>query len=261
MINVAICGVRGKMGDTLYKLCLKTSGINIVGAFERIDHPDVGILLDHILQVNGLFQKRIAEIGADVILDFTEPSASVKHASIAATHGKAIVIGTTNFSENQKIYIKACAESIPIVLAPNFSVGVNILFKVLADVAKITADDYDVEIMEAHHNQKKDAPSGTAIKMGEIIATTLERSFAMSAAYARKGLGERAKDEIGIQSIRGGDIFGEHTIMFCGRGERLEFIHRASSRDNFARGAIRAAKWVVDKPVGLYDMQDVLGLR
>jgi 4-hydroxy-tetrahydrodipicolinate reductase len=174
----------------------------------------------------------------------------------------AIVIGSTGFTADEMDRVKELAQKTRCIVSPNMSVGVNVMFKVLEFVAGILGDDYDVEIMEAHHNLKKDAPSGTAMKMAQIISGKLSRDLEQVGVYARKGLiGERTKTEIGIQTLRAGDIVGEHTVMFGGNGERLEFIHRAHSRDNFARGAIRAAKWIVDKRNGLYDMQDVLGMQ
>ena len=173
-----------------------------------------------------------------------------------------MVIGTTGLTADEIESVKKLAQTTRCVMAPNMSVGVNVMFKVLDYVAGILGDDFDVEIVEAHHNLKKDAPSGTAVKMAQIIADQLKRDLDTYGVYGRKGvIGERTKEEIGIQTVRAGDIVGEHTVIFGGIGERLEFIHRAHSRDNFAKGAIRAAKWIVDQNNGLYDMQDVLGLR
>jgi 4-hydroxy-tetrahydrodipicolinate reductase len=198
----------------------------------------------------------------DVLVEFTHHEATVAHMALAAQMGKPMVIGTTGFTSQEMEAIRGYAGTIPCVLAPNMSVGINVLFKVLRDVAKILGADYEVEIIEAHHNQKKDAPSGTALKMAQIISEALDRDLEKDAVYVRRGvIGARRKNEIGIQTIRGGDIVGEHNVMFVTEGERLEFIHRAHSRDNFARGAVRAAIWVVGKPPGLYDMQDVLGLK
>jgi len=198
----------------------------------------------------------------DVAIDFTSHAASMQHLQTAVQLKKPIVIGSTGFSAEEMEKIRSMAQCVPCVLAPNMSVGVNVLFKVLKTVAEILGDDYDVEIVEAHHHLKKDAPSGTAMKMAQIIAEALGRDLDKVGVYERKGLiGERSRTEIGIQTLRAGDIVGEHTVMFGAVGERLELVHRAHSRDNFARGAIRAAKWVVGQPPGLYDMQDVLGLR
>jgi len=198
----------------------------------------------------------------DVVIDFTSHEVSAGHLEIAAAKGKGIVIGSTGFTAEEMNRARELSPSVRCVLTPNMSVGVNVMFKVLADVAGILGDDYDVEIVEAHHHLKKDAPSGTAIKMAQVIAESLGRDLEKVGVYSRKGMiGERTRSEIGIQTLRAGDIVGEHTVIFGGMGERLEFIHRANSRDNFARGAIRAALWVVGRENGLYDMQDVLGLR
>ena len=172
------------------------------------------------------------------------------------------MIGTTGLTNEERDAVRDLPRTAPVLLAPNMSVGVNVLFKVLADVSRILGDDYDVEIVEAHHNQKKDAPSGTAVRMAQIIAESLRRDLDAVAVYERKGMiGARPPKEIGIQTLRAGDIVGEHNVLFGGMGERLEFIHRAHSRDNFARGALRAAKWIAGRKAGFYDMQDVLGLK
>ena len=176
--------------------------------------------------------------------------------------GRRVVIGTTGFSDGQKAEIAAAAAAIPVVFAPNMSVGVNVCFKLLKDMAKTLGDGFDVEIVELHHNKKKDSPSGTAVRMGEIVADALGRDYSQVANYHREGMcGERTAEEIGMQTVRGGDIVGEHTVYFVGMGERIELTHRAMSRDMFARGAVRAAGWLGGKSAGLYDMQDVLGLK
>jgi 4-hydroxy-tetrahydrodipicolinate reductase len=175
---------------------------------------------------------------------------------------KAIVIGTTGLNSEQMERLKELSKEVRCVYSPNMSVGVNVMFRIVQEVAKTLGPDYDVEILEAHHHLKKDSPSGTAVRLGELIAKATGRDFSKVGVYGRRGMiGERTKEEIGVQVIRAGDIVGEHTVLFGGVGERLEIIHRAHSRDNFARGAVRAALWVVNQPNGLYDMQDVLGLR
>jgi 4-hydroxy-tetrahydrodipicolinate reductase len=187
---------------------------------------------------------------------------SLKNLEVCGLNGKAMVIGSTGFTPENVALARELARSVPVVLAPNMSVGVNILFKLLSDVAKVLGDDYDVEIIEAHHRMKKDSPSGTAIRMGEIVAGALGRDYKQVANYHREGIvGERSRQEIGMQTIRGGDIVGDHTVYFIGMGERIEITHRAHTRDMFSHGAVRAAKWVVKQKPGLYDMQDVLGLR
>jgi 4-hydroxy-tetrahydrodipicolinate reductase len=190
------------------------------------------------------------------------PEASLEHIRTCAELGKAAVIGSTGFSPDQLSKLAKEVQKIPCVLSPNMSIGVNLCFKILAEVAKTIGEDYDMEIVEAHHRMKKDAPSGTAMKMAQVIAQAVNRNLDEVGVYARKGMiGERSKKEIGIQTLRAGDIVGEHTVMFAGKGERIEITHRAHSRDTFAAGAVRAAKWVVGQKPGLYDMQDVLGLK
>ena len=198
----------------------------------------------------------------DVLIDFTHPEVSLDNLTQAIKAGKGVVIGTTGFSATQLETIKKLAQNGRVVLAPNMSVGVNLMFKVVADIARILNTGYDIEIVEAHHRLKKDAPSGTAMKLAQVIADALSRNLDDVAVYERHGMiGQRTDAEIGIQTLRAGDIVGEHTVMFGGIGERLEIIHRAHNRDNFARGAVRAAHWLVTQPQGLYDMQDVLGLK
>jgi len=267
MIKAIVTGAGGRMGGRIVSLIADTEVIELAGAVERKGHPligrDVGeglglgptgILIGDDL--TGCIEK------GDVVIDFTAHEVSASHLEIAADKGRAIVIGSTGFTAEELKRAGELASRVRCVLAPNMSVGVNCLFKVLADVAAILGEEYDVEIVEAHHHMKKDAPSGTALKMAEVIAGSLGRDLDKVGVYSRKGMiGERTKAEIGIQTLRAGDIVGEHTVIFGGMGERLEFIHRAHSRDNFARGAIRAALWLVGRANGIYDMQDVLGLR
>ncbi|HOJ51339.1 MAG TPA: 4-hydroxy-tetrahydrodipicolinate reductase [Syntrophales bacterium] len=267
MINAVVIGVGGRMGSRIAHWIDQTEGIQIAGGVEGFGHPMVGHDVGEIIGRGRLGVKivdRLEEVveKADVIIEFTHHEATISHLIVAAGKGKPMVIGTTGFTAQEMEEIRHYAQRVPLVVAPNMSVGINVLFKVLKDVARILGNDYEVEIVEAHHNQKKDAPSGTALKMAQIIAEVLGRDLERDAIYERKGvIGPRKKNEIGIQTIRGGDIVGEHNVMFVTEGERLEFIHRAHSRDNFARGAVRAALWIVGKPPGLYDMQDVLGLK
>jgi 4-hydroxy-tetrahydrodipicolinate reductase len=201
-------------------------------------------------------------MACDVLIDFTTPKVSLKNLEVCGLFQKAIVIGSTGFTADERALAQELAKDVPVILAPNMSVGVNVCFKVLADIAKILGDDFDVEIVEAHHRMKKDAPSGTAVRMGEVVAGALGRDYRQVANCHREGItGERTREEIGMQTIRGGDIVGDHTVFFIGMGERIELTHRAHTRDMFSRGAVRAAKWVVDQKPGIYDMQDVLGLR
>jgi len=267
MIKAIMTGAGGRMGGRITHLISTSEGIDVVGAAEAKAHPWVGRDLGESL---GLGKSGvIIEDGldkcidkGDVVIDFTHHEVSLRHLELAAAKGKAIVIGSTGFTADEMEKARALAKNARCVLAPNMSVGVNVMFKVLDMVAGILGDDYDVEIVEAHHHLKKDSPSGTAMKMAQIIAARLGRDLDKVGVYERKGMiGERTKAEIGIQTLRAGDIVGEHTVLFGAVGERLEFIHRAHSRDNFAKGAIRAAKWIVGQKNGLYDMQDVLGLK
>ena len=267
MIRAIVTGAGGRMGGRIVSLIAETGGIKLAGAVERKGHPAVGKDVGDAL---GLGRTGIV-IGdslagcidcGDVVIDFTSHEVSLGNLEIVAAKGKTIVIGSTGFTAEEMKRARELSASARCVLSPNMSVGVNVMLKVLADVAGILGDDYDVEIVEAHHHLKKDAPSGTALKMAEVIAESLGRNLDEVGVYSRKGMiGERTKKEIGIQTVRAGDIVGEHTVIFGGMGERLEFIHRAHSRDNFARGAIRAAIWLVGRKNGLYDMQDVLGLK
>jgi 4-hydroxy-tetrahydrodipicolinate reductase len=199
---------------------------------------------------------------ADLLIDFTFPEVTLANAAVCARLGRKMVIGSTGFTPQQGAQLADFAKVVPIVFAPNMSVGVNVCFKILKDIAATLGDSFDVEIVELHHNKKKDSPSGTAVRMGEIVAGALGRDYHEVANYHREGMcGERTREEIGMQTVRGGDIVGEHTVYFIGMGERIELTHRAMSRDMFARGAVRAAGWLAGKPAGLYDMQDVLGLK
>ncbi len=267
MIRVVVTGAGGKMGSRIISLISVMTEISVVGAVEATGHPIIG---RDVGQGLGLGRTGVQVCNklvdcidqADVVIDFTHHEASLNYLKIAGERNRAIVIGSTGFTSEEMKKVKELAENTRCVLAPNMSVGVNVMLKVLEYCAGILNDDYDVEIIEAHHHLKKDAPSGTAMKMAQVIADKLERNLDEVGVYARKGLiGERTKKEIGIQTVRAGDIVGEHTVIFGGIGERLEFTHRAHNRDNFAKGAIRAAQWIVKQKNGLYDMQDVLELR
>ncbi len=243
-------------------------GLELVAGFERPDSPAVGRDLGEVAGIGQLGIKigagaESALAQGEVVIDFTWHEATMKLARLAASHGTAMVIGTTGLSADDLAELRElAAASCPCVQAPNMAVGVNVLFKVARKMAKVLGDGYDIEIVEAHHRLKKDAPSGTALKLGEMVAEGVGRDFAEVGVYARHGIiGERSAREIGIQTIRAGDIVGEHTVYFVGTGERLELTHRAHNRDNFARGAALAAAWVVNKPQGLYTMFDVLGLE
>lgn len=267
MIKVAVCGAAGRMGQRIITSIIEAEGVTFCGALERPGHlqigEDAGLLAGCGKTGVHITDSLNAVVAAcDVLIDFTSPKVSLKNLEMCALHKKAIVIGSTGFTPEERILAAELAKEIPAVLAPNMSVGVNVCFKVLKDIATTLGDDFDVEIVEMHHKLKKDAPSGTAVRMGEVVAEALGRDYNQVANCHREGIiGERTQEEIGMQTIRGGDIIGEHTVYFIGMGERIELSHRAMTRDMFSRGSVRAAKWVVGKTPGLYDMQDVLGLR
>jgi 4-hydroxy-tetrahydrodipicolinate reductase len=264
-VKAIIVGAAGKMGVRIIHLIRETPSLKLFQAVERSDHPSVGKDIGEVVglgKMGVILEGSLKKGGGDVIINFSSPQASVESLAFAKEAGLAIVIGTTGLSPEQTDKIKELSKGVRCVLAPNMSVGVNVMFRVVQEVAKVLGPEYDIEILEAHHRMKKDSPSGTAVKLGELISSAIGRDFGRVGVYGRKGMvGERTKDEIGMQVIRAGDIVGEHTVLFGGIGERLEITHRAHSRDNFARGAIRAALWVVNQPNGLYDMQDVLGLK
>ncbi|MDP6477456.1 MAG: 4-hydroxy-tetrahydrodipicolinate reductase [Nitrospinaceae bacterium] len=266
MIKIVVIGAAGRMGKTILSCIEDTKGVSIAGGSEYAGHPAIG---NDVGETAGIGTKGIAIVeniedamaDCDAVIDFTTPESSINTLSVAVKYEKSLVIGTTGFSVEQKKSISHAAESIRCVFAPNMSIGVNVLFKVAGDVAKIMGDAYDVEIVEAHHKFKKDAPSGTAVRLSEIIADSLGRNLDEVGVYGRKGMAERTQKEIGIHTVRAGDIVGEHRVLFGGMGENLELFHRAQSRETFARGSIHAAQWLVNQSPGLYDMQDVLGLR
>ena len=264
-VQVVVVGAGGRMGGRILQAIQQSPSIRLCRAVERPDHPslgsDVGEL--HGLGKTGVLLEGKLEKGeGDVIINFSSPKASMESLEFARDAGMAVVIGTTGLGPAEIERMKELSRTVRCVFSPNMSVGMNVMFRAVQEVARILGSEYDVEILEAHHHLKKDAPSGTAVKLGEVIAKALGREFSRVGVYGRKGMvGERTKEEIGMQVIRAGDIVGEHTVLFGGIGERLEIIHRAHSRDNFARGAVRAALWVVNQPNGLYDMQDVLGLN
>ncbi len=267
MTKIIVTGATGKMGSRITALSREYNDLKLAGATEREGHSTIGKDIGQVIGVPAMNIKvtpRLEDIidSSDVIIDFTSAKATLEHLKLAVHSKKAMVIGTTGFEKQDIEGIKEMSKDIPIVLAPNMSVGVNLLLKVLQDIAKIVGNDYDIEIIEAHHRLKKDAPSGTAMKMAQVIAQAIDRNLDEVAVYERKGLiGERTKTEIGIQTVRAGDIVGEHTVLFGGLGERIEITHKASSRDTFARGALKAALWIHKQKPGLYDMQDVLGLK
>ncbi|MCB1723904.1 MAG: 4-hydroxy-tetrahydrodipicolinate reductase [Gammaproteobacteria bacterium] len=267
MIRIAVVGAAGRMGKTLIQAVHAAEGVRLAAATERPDSSLIGVdagEMAGIGKVGVLLSHSLTKVvdDFDVVIDFTGPSATMVHLDVCRQHGKAIVIGTTGLSDTQKESIDAAAQDIGVVFAPNMSVGVNLCFKLLELAARVMGDSADIEIIEAHHRHKVDAPSGTALRMGEVIAETLGRDLNAVAVYGREGqTGARDPKAIGFETIRAGDVVGEHTVWFASEGERVEIAHKASSRMTFASGAVRAAQWVVGQGKGRYDMQDVLGLR
>lgn len=258
MVKVVIPGIGGRMGRELTRVA-RASEQAVVSAGTERDQEQLRALRDELgVPVEGSLQVAL-EAGADVVIDFTSPAATASHAAICAEAKVPMVIGTTGLGAEERAALEEASKRIPMVFAPNMSVGMNLLFRLVAEAAK-ALPDYDVEIVEAHHRYKKDAPSGSALGLAEWAARAREVSLDAVGSYGRHGLvGERPAGEIGVHAIRGGDVAGDHTVLFLGDGERLELGHRASSRDAFASGAMRAALWVVGKTPGLYSMQDVLG--
>lgn len=267
MVRTVVAGIGGRMGSRIGQLVREADGLELAGAFEYPDHPAVGKDIAEIIGGGPTGIKVCPGLGetlagADVVIDFTNAAASMKHLQVVAARKIAMVVGSTGFSPAEIRQAQDLCRAMPCVLTPNMSMGVNVLFKVVGEVARMLGSGFDVEILESHHRFKKDAPSGTALKLAQIVAEALGRDLDQHGVFARHGLiGERSTTEIGMQTLRGGDIVGEHTVMFAGLGERIELIHRAHSRDNFAHGALRAARWVVGQAPGLYDMQHVLGIK
>ena len=267
VVRIAIAGAAGRMGRNLVKAAHHNLEASVGAGSERPESSLVGVDVGELCG-EGHFDvalvddlsKAIEEF--DVIVDFTAPVSTLANIELCKRHGKKLIIGTTGFSEEEKQVIDAASKEMPIVMAPNYSVGVNLVFKLLEKAAKVMGDYCDVEIVEAHHRHKVDAPSGTAIGMGEAIAGAMGNELNDVAVWSREGItGERTKDEIGFATIRAGDIIGEHTAMFADIGERVEITHKATDRMTFANGAIKAAVWLNDKPAGFYTMTDVLGLN
>ncbi len=266
-MRVAVVGAAGRMGKNLIEAVGMTKGLDLTAATERPDSSLIGADAGEVAGVGKLGVTIAADLAAvvndfDVVIDFTGLVPTLNHLSICREHGKKIVIGTTGFDDAQKAQIADASKDIGVVFAPNMSVGVNLCFKLLDMAARVMGDDCDIEIIEAHHRHKLDAPSGTAVRMGEVVADALGRDLAKVAVYGREGqTGERERETIGFETIRAGDVVGEHTVWFATEGERVEITHKASSRMTFAKGAARAAAWLESKDAGLFDMQDVLGLR
>lgn len=267
MIGVAITGAAGRMGRHLLEACNQSAQVRCTAAAEAKNSPFIGADAGELAGIGRLNVPLSTDLSPltgqfDVLVDFTRPAATLAYLALCQAAGKAMVIGTTGFSAEQKAEIALAAKRIPIVFAPNMSIGVNLCFKLLELTASVLGDSADIEIIEAHHRHKVDAPSGTALAMGQVIAKALGRDLQECAVYGRQGTtGERERSTIGFATVRAGDIVGEHTALFADVGERIEITHRATSRMTFAKGAVQAATWLAGRPPGLFDMQDVLGLR
>jgi len=265
-LGIIVCGVGGRMGGAVVRAIQQSTAFKLIAAIDKPGSERLGkdageIAAADRLDIPVTDKLDMALKPNSVIIDFTHPEASLRFLQSAAKKSVPIVIATTGFSAKQQAEIKRLARRAPTLLSANTSLGVNVLVSLLGQAAKMLGDDYDVEIIEAHHRFKKDAPSGTALALGRSVGDALDRDLAKVAINGRRGIvGERSKKEIALLSVRAGDIVGEHTVIFGGIGERLEFIHRAHSRDTFARGALRAAQWLAKRKPGIYGMQDVLGL-
>lgn len=266
MVNVVIMGAAGRMGKTLIEAVNMAEGVAVGGGVVLPESSLIGADAGEVAGVGKLNVGLVGELstaleGGDVVIDFTSPETTMANVELCRANKKAIVIGTTGLSDEQKETLAQAAIDIPIVFAPNMSVGVNLCLNLLRMAAKVMGDEADIEVIEAHHRHKVDAPSGTALRMGEVVAETLGRDLKECAVYGREGQeGPRDQKTIGFETIRAGDIVGDHTVLFAVDGERVEITHKASSRMTFASGAVRAAKWLQGRPAGLYDMQDVLEL-
>ena len=265
-VRIAIAGASGRMGRMLVETTLKSSDLVLVAAFDQADSPfigkDAGELVGAPCGVTVTSDVAAGLAKADCLIDFTRTEGTLHHLELARTAGCGMVIGTTGFSAEGKAAIAAAAEQIPVVFAPNMAVGMNAVFKLLDVAARILNEGYDVEIIEAHHRLKVDAPSGTALRMGEVVANALGRDLESCAVYGREGVtGERDGQTIGFATVRGGDIVGDHTVLFAGIGERIEITHKSGSRMPYASGSLRAARFIAGRKAGLFDMQDVLGLK
>jgi len=266
MINIAVVGAAGRMGKILIEACAESDNAKLTVATE---HPESSLIGTDAGEVAGVGKNNVIIVSSlddaandfDVLVDFTRPAPTLNHLDWCVKNNKGMIIGTTGFSDDEKSQIDMAGKKIPIVFAANYSVGVTLSLKLLELTARVLGDSVDIEIIEAHHRHKVDAPSGTALKMGEVIAKTLDRTLDENAVYCREGVtGERNRKDIGFQTIRAGDIVGEHTVMFADIGERIEITHKASSRMTFAKGAVRAATWLGSQSPSVYDMQDVLEL-
>ena len=267
MTRIAVTGAAGRMGKALIEAVMISPETTLTAAIERPESTLIGADAGELAGIGHLGVKVAGDLvdvvdDFDVLIDFTAPVATLANAGVCAAHGKQMVIGTTGFTDEQKAQLLAVENDAALCMASNFSTGVNLCFKLLDLAAKVLGDDVDIEVYEAHHRHKVDAPSGTALSMGEVVANALDRDLKEVAVYGREGqTGARDRQTIGFATVRAGDIVGDHTVTFAAEGERVEITHKASSRMSFARGAVRAASWIATKERGLFDMQDVLGLK
>ncbi len=267
MQRIAVMGAAGRMGKTLIEAVRQAEGAQLSAAIDRADSSLIGADAGELVGLGKIGVSLVGDLAAvvdefDVLIDFTHPSVTLKNLEVCRAAGKAMVIGTTGFTPEEKQQLSEAARQIPIVFAANFSVGVNLCLKLLDTAARVLGDEVDIEIIEAHHRHKVDAPSGTALRMGEVVADALGRDLQKVAVYGREGqTGARARETIGFATVRAGDVVGDHTVLFAADGERVEITHKASSRMTFAKGAVRSALWLRGRDAALYDMQDVLGLR
>lgn len=267
MQRIAVMGAAGRMGKTLIEAVSQAEGATLSAAIDRADSSLIGADAGELVGLGRIGVTLVGDLAAvvddfDVLIDFTHPSVTLKNLEVCRQAGKAMVIGTTGFTPEEKQQLSEAARQIPIVFAANFSVGINLCLKLLDTAARVLGDDVDIEIIEAHHRHKVDAPSGTALRMGEVVAEALGRDLQKVAVYGREGqTGARERETIGFATVRAGDVVGDHTVLFAADGERVEITHKASSRMTFAKGAVRSALWLQQRSPALYDMQDVLGLR
>ncbi len=270
MLKIAVSGVSGRMGRALLEAVIdssknKANELRLSAAIHKLDGDILGLDAGRLI---GAEESNVTVVGAleeadfDVLIDFTTVDTTLENLRFCIEHQKALVIGTTGFTAEQQAQIKLAGEQIPVVFAANMSVGMNLCFHLLKQMSEVLADDADIEIIEAHHRHKVDSPSGTALRLGQVIADSLGRDLSECAVYGREGIdGPRDRETIGFATIRGGDVVGDHTVLFASEGERVELTHKASSRMTFAKGAVRAAKWLRNREIGCYDMEDVLDLR
>lgn len=267
MLRVAVVGAAGRMGKTLIEAVRMVPTLQLTAAVDRADSSLIGADVGELAGLGRIGVNLVGDLSSvleqfDVLIDFTHPSVTLHNLDVCRKAGKAMVIGTTGFTEAERQLLQGAGQEIAIVFAANFSVGVNLCLKLLDTAARVLGDDADIEIIEAHHRHKVDAPSGTALRMGEVVASALGRNLADVAVYGREGqTGARQRETIGFATVRAGDVVGDHTVLFAADGERVEITHKASSRMTFAKGAVRSVQWLEGRSVGLYDMQDVLDLH